>query len=303
MHDLIIIGAGPAGLTAGLYAGRARLKTLILERLIPGGQVMLTQTIENFPGFPGEIKTSDLVERLTKQVNDLGVKIENAGIQKLSKEKDFCLTDTEGKEYHCRALIISTGAQPRKIEVPGEDALTGRGVSYCAVCDGPLFKEKDIVVVGGGDHAVEEALFLSRFAKSVKLIHRRDSLRATKILQEHLNQDKKISVVWNSVVQEIRGEKKVEAVKLKDVKTGKESFLDCNGVFIAIGVLPNTSFLSRQLKTDEGGYLLTDENLVTSQEGIFACGDCRKRPFLQVVTACAEGAIAAFSADKYLATH
>lgn len=300
MHDVIIVGAGPAGLTAGLYAGRARLNTLIFEQLTVGGQIALTQTIGNFPGFPGEIKTAELIERLAKQVKDLGIKIENAQIKKISQDTNFRLIDSEGKEYQSKAVIIATGAQPKKINVPGEDELTGRGVSYCAVCDGPLYKEKDIVVVGGGDRAVEEAIFLSRFAKTIKLVHRRDSLRATKILQEDLKQNAKITVVWNSMVTKIMGQNRVEAVKIKDVKTEKESTINCHGVFLAIGVTPNTQFLNGIIKTDESGYIITEENLMTSQEGMFACGDCRRRPLLQVVTACAEGALAAFSADKYL---
>ncbi|MDP3143690.1 MAG: thioredoxin-disulfide reductase [Candidatus Omnitrophota bacterium] len=301
MYDVIIIGAGPAGLTAGLYAGRARLNTLIFEQLIVGGQVALTQTIENFPGFPGEIKTEELIERLTKQVNDLGIKIANAQIKEISsKGREFILVDSEDKEHYAKTIILATGAQPKKINVPGEDKLIGRGVSYCAVCDGPLYKEKDIVVVGGGDRAVEEAIFLSRFAKTIKLVHRRDSLRATKILQEHLKKNTKITVVWNSVVTEILGENKVEAVKIKDVKTEKESTINCHGVFLAIGVTPNTQFLNGIIKTDEFGYIITAEDLMTSLPGLFACGDCRRRPLLQVVTACAEGALAAFSADKYL---
>jgi thioredoxin reductase (NADPH) len=303
MHDVIIIGAGPAGLTAGLYAGRARLKTLILEGKMVGGQMALTQSIENFPGFPGEIKALELIERLNKQVSDLGVEIKNASIKEITKkDQDFILADCEDKEYYAKALILASGAHPKKINVPGEDKLSGRGVSYCAVCDGPLFKEKNIVVVGGGDRAVEEAIFLSRFAKSIKLVHRRDSLRATQILQEHLKQNPKISVAWNSTVEEITGDNKVEAVKIKDVKTGKESFINCQGVFLAIGVTPNTQFLNGIIKADDNGYIITDENLMTSQKGILACGDCRRRPLLQVITACAEGALAAFSADKYLET-
>jgi len=284
-----------------LYAGRARLKTVIFEGKVPGGQVMLTQAIENFPGFPGEIKAIELIDRLSKQASDLGVEIKCSQIKKLNrKERDFILVDSEDQEHYAKAVILASGAQPRKINVPGENKLAGRGVSYCAVCDGPLFKEKDLVVVGGGDRAVEEAIYLSRFAKSVKLIHRRDALRATQILQDHLKQNPKIFVVWNSTVVEISGDKKVEAVKIKDVKTNKESLLNCRGVFLAVGVTPNTQFLNTIIKTDDNGYVITDEKLMTSQEGIFACGDCRKRPLLQVITACAEGALAAFCADKYL---
>jgi len=303
MYDVIIIGAGPAGLTAGLYAGRARLNTLILEKVMAGGQMVLTATVENFPGFPGGIKTAELIERLVKQVNDLQVNIGNKEIKQVVKTDNFVIVDSDLKEYYSRAVIIATGALPKKLGISGEDKLAGRGVSYCAVCDGPLFKEKDIAVVGGGDRAAEEAIFLSRFAKGIKLIHRRDSLRATKILQERLKQNKKITVVWDAVVTEITGANKVEAVKIKNVKNKEESVTKCDGVFIAIGVLPNTGFLNDFVKVDDGGYIITDENLMTSCEGAFACGDCRKRPLLQIITACAEGALAAFSADKYLENH
>lgn len=300
MYDVIIIGAGPAGLTAGLYAGRARLNTLILERMTCGGQVMLTQSIENFPGFPGEIKADELIERMTHQVRDLRVEVKNAAVQRISADKNFVVIDEEDKEYPCRSLIIATGAQPKQLGVEGEKKLTGRGVSYCAVCDGPLFRERDIAVVGGGDRAVEEAIYLSRFARSVKLIHRRDALRATRILQEHLLRNSKISVVWDTVVTAMEGENSLSGLKLKNVKSGGESTLKCAGVFVVIGVKPNTQFLDGIINTDEQGYIITDENLMTSCRGVFACGDCRKRPLLQVITACAEGAVAAFSANRYL---
>ncbi|MFZ5801087.1 MAG: thioredoxin-disulfide reductase [Candidatus Omnitrophota bacterium] len=300
MYDTIIIGAGPAGLTAGLYAGRGRLNTLILERMTAGGQVMLTQSLENFPGFPGEVKADELIERMTHQVRDLGVEIRNAAVQRISAAENFTLLDEDNHDFTSRSLIIASGALPRELGVEGEKKLTGRGVSYCAVCDGPLFRDKDIAVVGGGDRAVEEATYLSRFAKSITLIHRRDALRATKILQEHLLHNPKISVVWDSVVTAMEGENYLSGLKLKNVKNGEESFLKCLGVFVAIGVNPNTHFLKGIVHTDAQGYILTDENLMTSQPGIFACGDCRKRPLLQVITACAEGALAAFSANRFL---
>lgn len=301
MFDVIIIGAGPAGLTAALYAGRARLKTLILEKIAAGGQAMLTDSIENYPGFPGGIATGDLIERLSQQIKDLAVEMELNEIKKIEKGKEFRLYSDDNKEYLAKAIIIASGAEPKKINVPGEERLTGKGVSYCAICDGALFKGKQILVIGGGDKAVEEALYLKRFAKAVKLIHRRDKLRATSILRERIEKDKSIEIIWNSVVKEIRGEEKVESVIIQDVSSKKEKTLNIEGIFVAIGVVPNTEFLKGIVNLDEEGYILTDETLKTSCEGIFACGDCRRSPLKQVITACGEGAIAAVSASKYLA--
>ncbi len=300
MFDAIIVGAGPAGLTAAIYAGRARLKVLLIEKISPGGQAMLTDAIENYPGFPGGISTPELVERITKQVKELGIEIELARIQRIEKPREFKLFSEEDKEYSAKAVIVATGAQPKRLNVPGEEELRGRGVSYCAICDAPLFKGKEILVVGGGDKAVEEALYLKRFGKGVKLILRRDKLRASGILRERIENDKSVEIIWNSVIKEIRGQGKVESVLIEDVHSHEKRELKIEGVFVSVGIIPDTEFLQGIVNLDDSGYILTDDAMKTSLEGIFACGDCRKRPLAQVITACAEGAIAAVSLSKYL---
>ena len=298
MYDLVIIGAGPAGLTAGLYAGRYRLNTIILEKVYPGGRILMTETIENFPGFVGGVSTKDLMSRLEEQVKELGVSVELTEVLELD-----CKSKTvkcEHKTYQAKAVIIATGAKPRKLGVPGEDGLIGKGVSYCATCDGPLYKDKRVVVIGGGNAAIEEALYLTRFAKSVNVLHRRNELRASKILQEKLKENKKINLILSSTITEISGASRVESIKIKNAEKNQEKVLPCEGIFIYVGNEPNTAFIKNQFKTDEGGFLVTNEELSTSEEGIFACGDCRKKSLYQVITACSEGAIAADSAQRYL---
>jgi thioredoxin reductase (NADPH) len=304
MYDLIIIGAGPAGLTASLYAGRYRLNTLVLEKLAVGGQIILSSTIENFPGFPGGIATEDLIERFKKQTDELGIKItmQEAGEINFTLQAESSLYNITTKEvsYQARSLIIASGAQPKRLGVEGEERLTGRGVSYCATCDGPLFKNKEVVVVGGGDKAIEEALFLTEYASSVCVIHRRDTLRASKILEEKARANKKIRFLLDTVVEKIEGSDSVEAVKIKNVKTEGLSLFNCQGVFIFVGIQPNTDFLKQKLKMDGKGFIVTDQDLQTSEKGVFACGDCRKKSLYQVINACAEGAVAAASAQRYL---
>jgi thioredoxin reductase (NADPH) len=299
LYDLIIIGAGPAGLTAGLYAGRYRLKTLILEKMVIGGQILSSPTIENFPGFPGGISTQELIERLKKQIDDLGINIEIEEVLAIIASADLknpiYKIRTENKVYETKSIIIAVGAQPKSLGVKGEDKLVGRGISYCGTCDGPLFRDKEIVVVGGGDRAIEEAIFLSNYAKRVTLIHRRNQLRASKILEEKIRQNPKINFILESIVEEIIGEEKVEAIKIKDLKTNSISTFPCQGIFIFVGIKPNTDFLKNQLALDEVGFIITDEDLKTSCAGIFACGDCRKKSLYQVITACSEGAVAAAS--------
>jgi len=304
MYDLIIIGAGPAGLTAALYAGRYRVNTLILEKMCAGGQIILSSAIENFPGFPGGISTQELVDRLKMQVDELGVNIEIEDV--LEVLPSFKLrtpiynVKTSDKSYETKSLIIASGAQSKRLGIEGEDRLISRGVSYCATCDGPLFRDKDIVVVGGGDKAIEEAIFLTSFAKRVTVIHRRQELRASKILEEKAKQNIKINFILDSIVEEILGQDKVEAVKIENVKTNSLSQLVCEGVFIFVGIKPNTEFLKNLLEVDEQNFIITDQDLRTSCDGIFACGDCRKKSLYQVINACGEGAVAANSAHKYL---
>jgi thioredoxin reductase (NADPH) len=304
MHDLIIIGAGPAGLTAALYAGRYRLNTLILEKAGIGGQIILSHTIENFPGFPGGISTQELIERLKKQIDGLGINIEMEEameiVSRLESKLKIFEVKTKDKTYSTKSIIIASGARPKKLGVAGEERLIGRGVSYCGTCDGPLFKDKEIVVVGAGDRALEEVLFLGGYAKKVMLVHRRDQLRAAKILQDKAQKNPKIKLILNSIIEEIIGQDKVERVRIKNTKTNSVSDVICQGVFVFVGIEPNTDFIKDQLQLDKSGYIRTDEDLRTSQEGIFACGDCRKKSLYQVITACAEGALSAYSAQRYL---
>ena len=298
-YDLIIIGAGPAGLTAALYAGRSRLNTLLIEKMAIGGRILMSETIENYPGFPGGISSHDLMQRMEEQVRELGVEIISEQVQDID-----CTERTvnfSGASVKAQAIIIASGARPRKLNIPGEDKYTGRGVSYCATCDGPFFKEKKIVIVGGGNAVAEEAIYLSRIVAEVNIIHRRADLRASAILQERLQLNKKINFILNSIVTQIKGEQKVEAVTIKDLLSGKESDFDCAGVFIYIGYEPETTFLKSKLQMDESGFIEANENMVTSAPGIFACGDCRKKGLYQVVNACGDGAVAADSAYKFIA--
>lgn len=298
MYELIIIGAGPAGLTAALYAGRFRLKTLVLEKLSPGGRILMSESIENYPGFPGGISTRELMRGMEKQVRDLEVEIRAEEARELDCRAKVLKTDSA--VYSAQALIIAVGARPRPLGVPGEEKLTGRGVSYCATCDAPLYKNKNVVIIGGGDSVAEEALHLARFAGTVTIIHRRGKMRASAILQEKLKQDKKINFLLNSTVEEISGTDKVEAVAVQDVLTQATTKVPCDGVFIYVGHQPDTGLVKSQLKLDEAGFIITSEEMHTSSEGVFACGDCRKKSFYQVITACGEGAQAADSAYKYI---
>lgn len=299
MHDLIIIGAGPAGLTAALYAGRSRLDTLLIEKMVVGGRILMSESIENYPGFPGGIPAHELIGRMQAQVKELEVKIVNDEVTDLDCHKKT----VKGLEavYESAAIIIASGASPRKLNVPGEEKYTGRGVSYCATCDAPFFKEKKVVIVGGGNAVAEEAIYLSRFASSVSVIHRRQDLRAAPILQEKMQQNKKINFILNSVVTQIKGSVKAEAVTIKDLLSQKEYDFNCDGVFIYIGYEPETVFLKGKLRMNESGLILTDENMATSVSGIFACGDCRKKGLYQVINACGDGAVAADSAYKFIA--
>lgn len=299
VYDLIIVGAGPAGLTAALYAGRSRLNTLLIEKMAVGGRILLSETIENYPGFPGGISTQELMGRMEAQVKELGVKIANEEVI------DFDLAQKQVKtsagSYLARSIILACGAKPRKLDIPGETEFTGRGVSYCATCDAPFFKGKKVLIVGGGNAVAEEALYLSRFASSVVVIHRRSDLRASAILQERMQKNDLISFKLNCIATRIKGAQKVNAVTLKDLISGQESDLGCDGVFIYIGYEPDTGFLKDKMPLDEKGFILTNEEMATSLPGIFACGDCRKKGLYQVVNACGDGAVAADAVYKYLA--
>ncbi|MDD5428471.1 MAG: thioredoxin-disulfide reductase [Candidatus Omnitrophica bacterium] len=304
VYDIVIIGGGPAGLTAALYSCRARMKTLLVERSLCGGQVLVADTIENYPGFPEGIKGPDLAAWMLKQAEHFGLEVKMSEaeglILKNSPQDTFKVKLEAGESAEARALILATGARWNTLNIPGEKELGGRGVSYCATCDGPLFRGKDIAVIGGGDTALEDALFLTKFANKVTIIHRRDKLRATKILQERAFANKKIEFRLNSVAVEIKGTDKVQSVALKDVKSGAASELKTDGVFVLIGVTPNSGIASGNMTIDEQKYVIVDHDMRTSVEGIFACGDVRKKLLRQVVTAAGDGATAAFAAEHYV---
>jgi thioredoxin reductase (NADPH) len=304
IYDAIIIGGGPAGLTAGIYLSRARMNTLLIEKALPGGQAILTEIIENYPGFPHGIAGPELMQKMEEQAVGFGLKIEYGEAAEVKikegKEDKLKIVKINNQEYKTLTIILASGAEASKLEVPGEEELRGRGVSYCATCDAPFFKDQKIVVVGGGDMAIEEALYLTKFVREATIIHRRDRLRATKILQERVFSNKKINFTWDSVVTKILGNEKVEGVLVQNKKTGEEREISCQGVFIFVGNIPNSKFFNELIKLDKKGYILTDDNMMTSQEGIYACGDVRKKLLRQVVTACGEGATAAFAAQKYI---
>jgi thioredoxin reductase (NADPH) len=298
--DVIIIGGGPAGLTAGIYAARAGLKTIIIERALPGGLITTTEKIENYPGFPDGIAGQELGSKMEEQAKKLGINFIYGSVTKVTSTKKSKKVEIDGKSYETKALIISTGTTPKKLGIPGEAELMGRGVSYCAVCDGPFYKGKQVMVVGGGNAAIEEALFLSNIAAKVSVVHRRSTLRADAVIVTRANLDPKIYFIWDSNLEEIRGDKNVKEAVVKNVKTGKSVNLSVDGIFIYVGTDPNTAFLEDLLKLDKNRFIITDEEMKTSVPGIFAAGDVRGKPLRQVATAVSDGAIAAVSAKKYL---
>ena len=304
IYDIAIIGGGPAGLTAGLYACRARMKTVLIEKLACGGQVLIADMIENFPGFPDGIKGPDLAEWMHKQAAHFGLEVKAAEVKGFTAKKNvkdpFTLELSDGAALSATAVIIASGAKWNSLNVPGEKELTGRGVSYCATCDGPLFKNKEVVVIGGGDTALEDALFLTKFANKVTIVHRRNQLRAAKILQERAFANKKIEMCLGCVCTGITGTNKVEGVKVEEIKSGKEKILKTDGVFVLIGLSPNSDIVKGVIDLCPKGYALTDEEMKTSAAGIFACGDVRMKMLRQVVTATGDGAIAATSAERYV---
>jgi thioredoxin reductase (NADPH) len=300
-YDLVIIGGGPAGLTAGIYASRARMNVLLLEKAAPGGQVLVSDWIENYPGFPEGISGYDLVNKMTEQAKRFGLTVETSEVLSLDLSEAVKKIELNGKTITTLSIIIATGASPKKLGVPGEDMFIGKGVSFCATCDGPFFKENVVAAVGGGDTAVQESIFLTKFAKKVYLIHRRDELRATKILQERAMENDKIEFVWDSVVTSIGGGlTNVEKISVKNVKTGEEKEIPVSGCFVWVGTFPNTSFLKDTLKVDENGFIIADHNMETSVPGVFAVGDVRNTPLRQIVTAVGDAAIAAVSAEHYI---
>jgi thioredoxin reductase (NADPH) len=300
VYEVIIIGGGPAGLTAGLYTSRSRFNTLLIEIGLLGGQMTTTEVIENYPGFPQGINGDELSRLMEEQAKRFGLEVVSQEVVEVKLEGERKLVKTDESTYLCEALIICTGTEYRKLGIPGEKEFTGKGVSYCATCDGAFFKDSQIVVVGGGDSALTEALFLTKFAKELTIIHRRDALRGTKIYQERVLSNPKIKMLWNSVVQKIKGDSIVRSIVIKNVKTGEIDEFNTEGVFLFVGVSPRTQFLKNLITFDESGYIVTDENCETSIKGIFAAGDCRKRLLRQIATAVGDGATAAFATEKYL---
>ncbi|MEW6623410.1 MAG: thioredoxin-disulfide reductase [Bacillota bacterium] len=300
MYDIVVIGGGPAGLTAALYGARGGRRTIIIEKSMPGGQAALTSWIENFPGFPEGIGGPELMMKFYEQASRFGAEMITETVLAAELNTDVKKITTNSRIIEAKAVIIATGAEGRKLEVPGENEFQGRGVSYCATCDGAFFKGKTVAVVGGGDSAVEEAIFLTKFASEVMLIHRRGELRAAKILQERALENPKIAFVWNSVVESIEGENKVEKVILKNLVTGEVKEERLSGVFIFIGTVPNTAWL-KGIDLNENGYIQTNESLKTNLAGVFAAGDVREKYLRQVSTAVGDGATAAISAERYLA--
>lgn len=305
VYDIVIIGGGPAGLTAGLYVSRAGLRSLLIEGSSSISQIIVTDVIENYPGMHEGIGGFELIERFKKQAVQFGLEITSGDVTSVTKKKWGTIEAWEvtagDRHYDALAVIIATGAYWRKLGVPGEDVFVGKGVSYCATCDGPLYKNRDVVVVGGGDTAVQEAIFLTNFARKVTILHRRDRLRATKILQKRAFANSKIEFAWNSVVEEISGGEFVEKVKIRDVKSPDAAReLTTEGVFIFTGLTPKTDMVRGAVDLDNGGYIIVDANMQTSAPGIFSGGDCIKKRLRQVITACGDGATAAFSAQLYV---
>ncbi|MTK64815.1 MAG: thioredoxin-disulfide reductase [Methanobacterium sp.] len=306
LYDVIIIGSGPAGLSAALYAARARMKTLILERTKVGGQIVTTDEVANYPGSVEDATGPSLIARMEKQVESFGAERKKDNIKEVDFGGKIKLLRGESEEYQAKTVIIATGASPRHIGCPGENKLIGKGVSYCATCDADFFQDLEVFVVGGGDSAVEEAIYLTKFARKVTIVHRRDELRAAKSIQEKAFKNEKIHFMWNTVVDEIKGEGILESAVFKNTKTSEthEYFADEEdgtfGIFVFTGYLPINNLFKEKIQLNEGGYIITNDKMETNIEGVFAAGDIREKPLRQVVTATADGAIAAVQAERYI---
>lgn len=303
MYDTMIIGAGPAGMTAALYAARSNLKVALLERGIYGGQMNNTAEIENYPGY-ARISGPELAEKMFEPLENLGVEHLFGQVEKIEDHGDYKKIITENEVFETKTVILASGANHRHLGVPGEEEYNSRGVSYCAVCDGAFFRDEDLLVVGGGDSAVEEAIFLTRFAKSVTIVHRRDQLRAQKLLQERAFANEKISFIWDSVVKEIKGDdRKVTSVVFENVKTGQSSESDFGGVFVYVGLDPVSDFVKDLGICDEAGWIVTDQHMKTASDGIYAIGDVRQKDLRQITTAVGDGAVAGQEVYKYITEH
>lgn len=301
-YQLIIVGGGPAGLSAGLYATRSRLSTLLIERAIPGGQIINAELVENYPGFPQGISGAELGSLMEQQATKYGLEIIMAEVEEVEVGEEEKTVHTSEGQYRAKALIIAGGSEHSKLGVPGEEELRGRGVSYCATCDGAFFKDQVIAVVGGGNVAINDALFLTRFASKVIVIHRRDQLRATKILSEGAFARPKIEFLWDTVVESIGGDGQVRELGLRNVKTGTESKLEVSGIFVAVGLRPNTGYLEGVVALSQEGFILVNDQMETGVPGIFAAGDIRAGSARQVSSAVGDGATAAISAERYLSS-
>ena len=297
--DLIVIGAGPAGLAAAQYSARANLQTLVLDQGLGGGQAANIFNLENYPGVFPPVQGFQWIETMKKQAESFGAVIRQALVSSVDKVEERFIVKTHSGDFTSTALIVATGAEHRNLGAPGEKEFSGRGVSYCATCDGPFFRNKDVVVVGGGDSACDEAVYLSTLCSHVTVVHRKGQFRAQKAVAQRVLSNPKISVRFNSQVTQIMGEKKVSSVEVTDTLTGEKSTLETSAVFIFVGMIPQTSLFSN-LKTDDAGYIVTDENMATSIPGLYAAGDVRSKSFRQIVTACSDGAIASHSAQSYI---
>lgn len=300
VYDVLIIGGGPGGLTAGIYAGRAQLKVGMIERLMPGGQVATTDWVENYPGFEEGISGIDLMQKVEKQARRFGLEILSGTIEEVDFDANPKKIVASGNDYLAKVIIIATGTDPKLLNIPGEKEFKGKGVSYCATCDGPFFKDKDVVVVGGGSSGVQESLYLTRFVHSIQLVEFMDHLNAEKILQQKAREDSKFSFYLNHEVISISGERTVKSVTIKNRSTGEQKELKADGVFIYVGLLPNTNFLQGKIELNKWGYIVTNENMETSASGVFAAGDVRDKTIRQITTAVGDGTIAAESALKFI---
>ncbi len=300
-YDVIIIGSGPSGYTASIYTSRAKLKTLIITGTLPGGQLMTTSEVENYPGFPNGIFGPELMINMKQQSERFGTTMITDEVKKVNFKKRPFKIYTESTVYTAKSVLISTGATPRKLGIGPEQTFSGRGISYCATCDGPFFRDQHIVVVGGGDTALEEANFLTKFGKSVKIVHRRENLRASKILQERAFENPKIEFIWNSTVIDINGDKKISSVMLKNNKNGEKTKLNAGGLFVAIGHEPNTAIFKDQIEMDDRGYVIVKNYTKTNIDGVFAAGDVHDYKYRQAITAAGFGCMAALDIEKWLA--
>ena len=303
LYDVTIIGGGPAGLTAGIYASRAALKTLLLERGMPGGLAATTDLIENYPGFANGVDGPELMMQMDAQARRFGLLVKSTSADSIVTKNGYYVISTPEEDIKTKTIILASGAAPRKLNIPGEEMFHGRGISYCATCDGAFFRNQDIAVIGGGDSAVKEALYLTKFASKVHIIHRRNEFRATKILAQQALQHENIIIHWSAVAEQISGDSTVNEIILRDLETNVTSTLAVKGVFVYVGADPVSQLVAGRVQMDKEGYIITKEDMSTSAPGIFAAGDIRQKTLRQVVTAAADGAIAAVTAEKYIEDH